>query len=208
MAGQQLLGFFDPGRGDRVVLTGTFTGWDPEGIPLRADTSGVYSLQLPVIHRPDEPVRYKFRILPGQPDVLLPNGGWEQRPDRELSLNSGEAFDAGFAWFGDQVRIARFVITANEWLGNESFRPEHGDLLQVELNLDGTVRRTPSLVKTGDGQWETSVQIPLEVREISWRVIKNLEEELTRFEKTRVPPEGAVIDNLELDLAMDDSLDN
>ena len=74
-------------------------------------------------------------------------------------------------------------------------RPEHGDLLQVELNLDGTVRRPPSLVKTGGEQWETSVQIPLEAREISWRVVKNLEEELTRFEKIRVPPEGAVIGN-------------
>ncbi len=211
MAGQQVLGFFDPGRGDRVVVTGTFTGWDPQGIPLRADTGGVYSLRLPVTYRPDEPVRYKFRILPGQPDVLLPNGGWEQRPDRELSLpaiNPGGAFDAGFAWFGDQVRIARFVVDTGRWLDNETFRPGQGDLLQVELNLDGTVRRTPALVKTREGWWETSVEIPLEAREVSWRVVKNLEEELTRFEKVRVPPEGAVIDNLESDFATVDSSDD
>jgi len=198
MAGQQVLDFFDPDRGDHVVVTGSFTGWDPEGISLRADTGGVYSLQLPVTHRPDEPVRYKFRILPGQPDVLLPNGGWEQRPDRELNLsatNSGGAFDAGFAWFGDQMRIARFVVNAGEWLDSESFRPELGDLLQVELNMDGTVRRTPALVKTAGGQWETSVQIPLEAREISWKVVKNLEEGMTCEEAIRVTVAGAIIAN-------------
>jgi len=200
MAGQQVLGFFDPGRGDRVVVTGSFTGWDPEGIPLRGDTGGVYSLQLPVSHRADEAVRYKFRILPGQPDVLLPNGGWEQRPDRELSLyaiNSGGAFDAGFAWFGDQVRIARFVVNAGEWLNNESFRPELGELLQVELNMDGTVRRTPVLIKTAGGKWETSVQIPLEAREISWRVVKNLEKPMTEIKTIGVPLSGVVITNKE-----------
>ena len=180
-----------PGR--RLLSTGSFSAWNPEGYPL-ADPDGdrVYTATLPVEYHEGEPVAYKYRMLSAENQQLLPNEGWESRPNRLLAIpDQVDTLSTGFVAFNDHRRIARFVVDISHWKQEGTFRPERGDILQLKLSLDGNERIAASFDRVGPAHYETAVQIPLEVSEIAWKLVKNVDEELTEPQLVSVPLQGA-----------------
>jgi len=193
MANQQVLGFFDPEKGDKVVVTGSFSSWNPGGYPL-ADPDGdrVYTATLPVAYREGRPVEYKYRIISSGNQQLLPNEGWESRSNRVLATKvPGDSLSTGFAAFNDHRRIARFMVDITRWCRNGDFRPERGDILQLVLSLDGEERIAASFDRVGPGRYETAVQIPLDASLVGWKLVKNVDQSLTEMQPIAVPLEGA-----------------
>jgi hypothetical protein len=61
-------------EGKQVVATGDFTGWSPEGVPLKRRRDGAWSKTLYLA-----PGRYEYR--------LLVDGQWANNPAAERSAN-------------------------------------------------------------------------------------------------------------------------
>ena len=62
MSNQQILGFFDPEK-DKVVVSGSFLGWESNGITLQdGNQDGVFEQTMPIEMNPNKPHIYKFRI--------------------------------------------------------------------------------------------------------------------------------------------------
>jgi len=210
MANQQVLGFFDPEKGDKVVVTGSFSSWNPDGYPL-ADPDGdrVYTATLPVEYREGRPVEYKFRIRSGSAETrtmlaaggtgkksrerhILPNEGWERISNRSIQIDSA-AVDLSFTAFNNQRRVARFLIDTKTWQQAGSFTPKSGDILQVRLVLDGDSLLTDPLVRTDPHTFEQSVLVPLDIAEFRWQLVQDTQKTLTKMEKVSVPLRGRVI---------------
>ena len=62
MSNQPILGFFDPEK-DKVVVSGSFLGWESNGITLQdGNQDGVFEQTMPIEMNPNKPHIYKFRI--------------------------------------------------------------------------------------------------------------------------------------------------
>ena len=177
MSNQIVLGFFDPQRGDRVVVTGTFCDWSAEGLELTdPDGDHVYRTELPISFEKGEEPAYKFRIIPGDAQTILPNRGWEHAENRVLKLQKkdpAQLQQPGFAAFNNQRRVARFVVNTLAWERQGLFEPDNGDLLQIKLRLDDTERLTNPLVKVDDHTWEQAVMVPMNVEVIDYKIKLN-----------------------------------
>ncbi len=108
MSNEETLGFFKPGRGDEVVVSGSFCNWSSKGIPLDNKGDGIYARKIWIRQNPRHPLEYNFRIIPNA-NVPLPNWGWETIPMRKTSLDS-RTIKLPFAVFNNIRRVARFVI--------------------------------------------------------------------------------------------------
>lgn len=186
---QKVLGFFDPKK-DQVVVSGTFLDWDPEGIQLwDDDKDGVYEITMPVQMSSTKPHLYKYRIVKSSDFTgYIPNGGWEQLDDRVLT---GE--DVPRTYFNDQKRIARYVIS-EEWLKANSDTIKPNDMLQVRFHVGETTYFSDELVKTKTSDYETSVEIPMNIGPVRWEVVKNQSNALSDIFEDTVTHNGALIE--------------
>lgn len=171
---QMVLGFFDPARGDRVVVTGSFLDWSPEGVALdAARDAGRYAGTVRVRYRPGVPVEYKFRILPGAAGPFLPADGWESRPNRVLGTD-GLGGALPYVHFSDLRRVARFVVDTERWEAEGRFRPEEGEMLQVRLVLDGDTTLTDVLFPAAASRYEAAVALPMQATHVTWEIVRDL----------------------------------
>lgn len=194
MNNQKTLGFFQPEKGDEVVVSGSFCAWSLEGVALKdEDGSGVYSQKITVKQNPEKPIEYRFRMRTKR-KAILPNQGWETQSIRQavLSLSSAEL---PYVEFNNVRRVARFIIDTKRWETERKFKPLQGDILQIKLILDGKENLTDALFQVNEHEYETALMIPLNIREVQWQVIKNMKEELTISQKAEVGLNGTIINN-------------
>lgn len=189
VANQKVLGFFKPEEGDIIVVSGDFTKWDDRGIPMKGNYNDeIYSVTVPVKYSADRAVEYRFKILPKR-HVILPNEGWESGRRRNLQINK-EIVRVPYAEFNDLRRVARFIIDTKSF---KDFNPLKGDILQIELMLDGQESLSDALVFIDDYQYETAVVIPLTVKDVKWRLVKNINQGLTEWQLVEVGIKGKII---------------
>jgi len=192
MRNQEVLGFFKPDKGDQVVVSGSFTGWSPGGIPL-IDKSGdgVYQAMIPVSSDPNQPVSYKFRMLPAN-HKILPDHGWESTANRQIGHLHNDTVLA-YTAFNNLRRVARFIIKADEWTKNRTFQPMKGDIIQIKVRFDGRTHLSNPLMKVHTGSWETAMAIPLNSQETEWQIVENMNKPLTQWQPVSVGLSGTLI---------------
>jgi len=192
VANQKVLGFFKPEERDILVVTGDFCKWDERGIPMNSDKNDdIFSVTIPVKYDPDQAIQYKYRILTNR-KVILPNNGWEGVPNRALAI-SKNVVSAPYVEFSDLRRVARFIINTKSLEKDGKFNPLKGDILQINLSLDGQENLSDALVFVEEYQYETAVIIPLTVKDIKWQLIKNIKEVLTEWQSVEVGLKGKLI---------------
>ena len=192
VANQKVLGFFEPKKGDVMVVTGDFCKWDERGIPMNGNKNDdIFSVTIPIKYDPDQAVQYKYRILTNR-KVILPNNGWEGVPNRALAI-SKDVVNAPYAEFSDLRRVARFIINTKSLEKDGKFNPLRGDILQINLSLDGQENLSDALVLVENYQYETAVIIPLTVKDLKWQLIKNIKELLTEWQSVEVGLKGKLV---------------
>jgi hypothetical protein len=186
---QEVLGFFDPKK-DKVIVSGTFLDWDPEGIQLwDDDEDGVYEITMPVQMSSTKPHLFKYRIVKSSDfNGYVPNGGWEQLDDRVLDKEVVTR-----TYFNDQKRIARFKIS-EAWLISKSNYIIPNDMFQLRFHVGETTYFSDELVKTKALNYETSVEIPMNIGSVRWEVVKNQSEVLSEIYEHMVTHNGALIE--------------
>ncbi len=191
MNNQNVLGFFQPEKGDEVIVSGPFSS--QTAIPLKdANGDGTYETTTEVQYRPGEPIRYRYRIV-SERQVALPNNGWEFRRWRSLSIK-GERAQMPYAAFANQRRLLRFIIDAEPLVEDGRFHPENGDVLQIRLLMDETEQLTGALHSVGDMRYEIALKIPFSVRRVQWQLTKNLgAEALTQVRDVAVGLRGKLV---------------
>lgn len=189
---QQVLGFFKPDQGDKIVVSGSFCAWDENGI-LMADNDGdgIYTVTFPARIAPEKPVGYKFRIINKRGAVLI-NSGWETGKNR-IFMPQADSLEAPYAEFNNLRRVARFLINTKKWEKQGKFKPLKGDVLQVNLLLDGKESLSNPLVQVKPQLYEIALQIPLSVKKIEWQALKNIKEKLTELKTLEVDLKGKMI---------------
>jgi hypothetical protein len=169
MNNQEVLGFFNPDE-DQVVVTGSFLGWDSEGIQMDdKDGDGVYIKTVPIEIDPDQPHLFKYKMVkPEAFEGYIPNDGWEISDDRVVPRTK-----TPLQYFNNQQRIARFVIDT-KWLEEQS---EDGiklsDMFQIRFFVGEDSYLSNPLEETDSGHYETSVSIPLQVDKLVWTIVEN-----------------------------------
>jgi hypothetical protein len=193
MNNEETLGFFQPDKGDEIVVSGSFCNWSSQGVALDDQSSGIYSKKITLRQNPNDPLEYRFRIIPKR-KAVIPDQGWETRPVRQAVL-SKSSVELPYAEFNDIRRVARFVINSGEWEQEGKFRPLKGDILQIKLLLDGKQTLSDALFQVGEKKFETAIMIPLTVRDVQWQVMEDMKNELTPIQDVQVGLNGAVIKN-------------
>jgi len=192
VANQKVLGFFKPEEGDILVVTGDFCKWDERGFPMKGNRNDeIFSVTIPVKYDPNQAIEYKYRILTNR-KVILPNNGWEGVPNRALAI-SKDVTSTPYAEFSDLRRVARFIIITKSLEKDGKFNPFKGDILQINLMLDGQENLSDALVFIEECQYETAVVFPLTVKDIKWQLIKNIKEVLTEWQPVEVGLKGKLI---------------
>jgi hypothetical protein len=192
MNNQETLGFFQPDKGDEVVVSGSFCAWAAEGVALKDEGgAGVYSKEISIKQNPKEPIEYRFRIIPKR-KAILPNQGWETEGIRQ-SILSGFTVKLPYAEFNNVRRVARFIINTREWEKEGKFKPLKGDILQMKLLFDGKENLSDALFQVKEQQYETAFMVPLTVREVQWQVVRNMKEELTQAQNVDVGLNGTIV---------------
>jgi len=189
MHNQEVLGFFDP-KNDNVVVTGSFTGWDSNGVELDdKDGDGVYEKTIPIEVNPDQPHLFKYKIVkPEGFDGYVPNGGWEISDDRVVSKANSQLH-----YFNNQQRIARFLVD-KDWLNKQSENGiELSDMYQIRFFVGEESYLSDPLELTETGKYETSVSIPLHVDKLVWTIVENQAVELMDAREETVPHTGKKI---------------
>ncbi|MBO8131318.1 MAG: hypothetical protein H0Z29_07365 [Candidatus Marinimicrobia bacterium] len=155
------------------------------------DGDSIYTAKILVKYDPEVPVEYKFKILPNR-NISLPNNGWESVQNRILDVNGRKKIKAPYIEFGDIRRVARFIVDAKNLISKKVFLPLKGDILQIELNLDGKCTLTDALTASENSIYETAVMIPLKVKKIRYRLVKNINIPLTDWRDIFVGIRGKI----------------
>ncbi len=192
MKNQEVLGFFDPKKGDQVVVSGSFSDWSETGIPLiDKNGEGIYQATLPIAANPGQPVSYKFRMISAQKKIM-PNHGWETKDNRQIrQLNRDTVLS--YAAFNNLRRVARFIIRPDRWIQKGLFKPLKGDILQIRVRLDGQTHLSDPLIKVSSGNWETAMAIPLRSEQTEWQLVRNVHKPLINWRFFSVGLNGAII---------------
>jgi len=189
MSNQQVLEFFDSDT-DEVIVSGSFLGWDANGITLNDDDKdGVYEQTIPVEINPVKPHTFKFKIQkPASFNGYIPNDGWEFIDDRVLSSQQTEV-----QYFNDQKRVARFIVD-EQWLEeNTPDGIQRADIYQIRFYMGEDSYLSEPLMKSASQYYETSLQIPLNVDKVKWTLVSNQSEELFPVNETIVTHKGAIV---------------
>lgn len=186
MSNQQVLGFFDPDK-DKVVVTGSFMGWDPLGIELQDDDKDlIYETTVPVSIKNGNPEQYKYRIIKQEtPAGYLPNNGWEFVDDR-LLISEEEQVD----YFNDQKRVARFELSKTYLRDSLNISMKKGDILQVRLMGSDLDYLTPEMILTKEDQYEVSVQVPISTSYLNWCLVMNMSPCLKNYKHININQSG------------------
>ncbi|MCG8372625.1 MAG: hypothetical protein MI700_03790 [Balneolales bacterium] len=174
MNNQEVLDFFDPER-DQVVVTGSFLGWDANGIVMDdKDGDGIYERTVPVELNSDQPQWFKFKMIKHEDFTgYVPNGGWEITEDRVVSLSNNQLH-----YFNNQQRIARFIVDS-AWLNQQSENGiEASDMYQIRFYVGEDSYLSDPLEHTDSGELEVSISIPLQVDRLVWTIVENQSSEL------------------------------
>jgi hypothetical protein len=192
MNNQSVLGFFRPEAGDRVTVSGNFTEWSPEGLPLEDLGGGIFGASLPVSFDPGRPLEYRFRILPSGRRAVLVNEGWETLPPRRLSV-SGTSAHAPVAAFSDLRRVVRLTVST-AGLENQGLFDADRDILQARFLLDDEKVLSDALFELRRGLYETAIAIPLTVSDVSWQLVTDIgRRALSELEPLEVGPQGLAL---------------
>lgn len=193
MDNEKTLGFFEPRRGDQVVVSGSFCDWSSKGVPLNSEGGGIYSRKVRIWQNPKHPLEYSFRIIP-KGNAVEPNYGWETIPMRRAALDE-PSITLPYANFDNIRRVAKFVINTNKWQRKGEFKPMKGDILQIRLLLDGKKSLSDALFQVNKYRFETAIAIPLTVSKVKWQVVENMKLALTPVKRVDVGLNGAIIRN-------------
>jgi hypothetical protein len=191
MSNQNILGFFVPEEGDKVILSGNFCNWSKEGIMMQDKGDNVYSVKIPIKYKPEEPIEFKYKILTKRKVILL-NSGWETTPNRKFAISEKET-EVPYTEFSNMRRVARFVVNTERLEEEGKFNPMKGDILQIKLNLDGKESLTDPLMRVSKHEYETAVIIPMNVSKCQYMVIANINNILSGYQNVNVGLEGKVI---------------
>ena len=193
MNNQKVLDFFQPEKGDQVIVSGNFCDWDENGFLLfDKDDDGKYSVCLPEDIFEQGTIEYRYRILTKR-DVVQQNGGWENILPRACYLNK-ESVNKFQDVFDNKLRVIKFVINTNKIKTSNGIDSSDIETLNIKLALDSLISKTDNLMKVSSNQYETAVMIPLNVKNIAWQLILNNHQELTSFQNIEVGPDGRVIE--------------
>ena len=188
---QQLLGFFKPELGDKIMISGEFCNWCHEGIFLEdEDNDKIYTLTIPLRVSLNKPFYYKYRIIPNR-KIIIPYDGWEDLEYREFLPTIGN-YTVPYSEFNNVRRIARFKVNSKKFTDIKKFIPLKGDILQIKLILDDKESLTNPLTQISKTEWEISMMIPLNVEKIEWQLVKNFSDALTEFKVIQVPLDGKI----------------
>lgn len=189
---QQILGFFCPEEGDRMVVSGSFCNWNEEGIlMLDEHKDKIYSITVPVRIVCNKSIQYKYKILTNR-NVLLPNQGWEELQHREF-LPDKYNFIAPYAEFSNIQRVGRFIINMKKLINSDQFNSMKGDILQLKLFLDDKESFSNPFTQISSDIWEISLTFPLTVKTIKWQLLKNQKNELSKIFNIEVSFSGSII---------------
>lgn len=178
MANQQVLGFFDPNRGDRVFVHGNFHKWPAQGISLEIDTSGMHRLETEIGYFEGDDLTYYYRIVPGE-DVYLPNSG------REVVYRFPSIGVERIDWFNEHKRIARFSIRKNN--------VDHTERTYIGVWIDGRIAQSDELVHVEGDLLETAFALPEGLDNIQWAVIDAHKNPLTDLHQLDIDDNGVWI---------------
>ncbi|MEX0721256.1 MAG: hypothetical protein WD059_11350 [Balneolaceae bacterium] len=177
MSNQEVLGFFNPEK-DKVVLTGSFMNWDPNGVEMEdRDGDTIYELILPVEINRNQPEYYKYRILKENEQSFgyLPNEGWEMIDNRSITERLQRS-EIEVDYFNDQMRVVRFRIGEIWLMDSLNLDIKKGDQIQISLESTEQTFLTNPLIKVEENLYETSIEIPPRMTNIKWKVLKNYQE--------------------------------
>lgn len=196
MSSQIVLGFFEPGE-DRVAVyvETSNNGLQPivTTATLEEEGNNIYSATVSIFYKPNEPLKYKFRIVTKR-ETIIPNDGYENIPAKELKIKDKNT-EAPYCDFNNLRRVARFIIKTKEYEHKKIFEPNKGDVLQIKLLLDGKETLTDPLFYVAQNTYETAVVIPMSARKIKWSIVKNIKEEITEPQEIEIGVEGKIINN-------------
>jgi hypothetical protein len=185
MGNQMVLGYFKPSHGDKLVVSGNFRDWDPMGLELKdRDSDSVYTLKTKILYNMREPLEFKYRIIPGD-NRFIPNEGWETSQNRFLVVEV-DLDIVPFTRFNNITRVLCVEVDPK----NYNHQPNLGDLLQLELDLDSELVLTQELMESANGRYELAVEIPITVRDIKWRLVKNIHTPLSDWQAVHVGLKG------------------
>ena len=185
MNNQKVLGFFDPEKGDKVVVAGTFNDWDEQGIRLdRIDFTLTYELTFPVQKRKHENTRYKYRISSLEMDEVI-NDGWELIDERIYTTSTG------LEYFNNQKRVLNLTFS-EEWI-QEQTKLNKDDVFYAKLEWNNETQNYRFTKNEISNTYEVAVQIPEVITDVDVVIVKNLEEEIFRKENIIVPLNGKEI---------------
>lgn len=185
MSNQQVLGFFDPEKGDKVVVSGTFNDWDEQGIRLdRIDSTLTYELTFPVQKRKHENTRYKYRISSLEMDEVI-NDGWELIDERIYTTSPD------LEYFNNQKRVLNLTFS-EEWM-QEQTRLNKDDVFYAKLEWNKEDRNYRFKKNEISKTYEVAVQIPEVITDVDVVIVKNLEQEIFIKKGIIVPLSGKYI---------------
>lgn len=193
MRDQETLGFFKPQDGDRVIVSGNFCNWSPQGVALHRKGDGIYSRKITLRLNPNDPFRYLFRVVASR-KALIPNRGWETVAHRQAAL-SAPTIQLPFAEFNGVRRAARFIINPAKWEQEGIFQPMKGDILQIRLMFDGKPFLSDRMFRVNKHRYETAIEVPLSVRHVRWQVVENMKHKLTHLRSVDASLNGVIVRN-------------
>lgn len=188
---QKTLGYFKPQLGDKIIVSGSFCNWDPEGLVLNdEDKDDIYILTSDMRIYKNSPFEYKYCIRNNREAILL-NSGWENIKNRTAVVS--DTIELPYVEFGNMRRVVRFIVNTKKWENGKLFNPLKGDILQINLSLDGKEILTDALIQVEKNIYETAAIIPLNVKTIRYQIMKNIKHPLTKMKNIEVDLKGTII---------------
>lgn len=137
MSGEMESGYFNPDRGDRVFLAGSFNEWQTDALELHHLDSTTYGVALDnVFSSPvwSDTVAFKF-VLDSGDDRILPNNGWETLPNREMEVaelyDNEDIFEYNHPLGSREEATVTFSVNMSNQQVLGFFKPEKGDQVIV-----------------------------------------------------------------------------
>jgi hypothetical protein len=190
-ANQQVLGFFNPQKGDEVVVSGDFCNWNSDGITmLDTDNDSIYKITIPIKYSSGRSILYKYRLK--SQNTVIPNNGWESVNNRML-LIQGDSAATPFIEFNNMHRVLRFIINTASWGKKQKFQPRKNDILQIKLITDEKMTLSNPLMKVNRFTYETAIVVPANIKKVEWQLILNKNQSLTALKEVQVGFNGKII---------------
>lgn len=191
MASQRILGFFEPEEGDKVVFEYSVNDTLNKAVILKKYGTDIYKtvLNFSIDSSNDsKPIEYRYKIITNR-KAMLPNNGYE-KAIRLVNINKKE-MNLPTAYFNNIQKAVRFIIDTKKWKEQKKFNPLE-DNISIKLFFNGKNFMEP-LTKVNKDIYEAAVEIPLNVKNIKWQVVKNRRMQLAKLDNADIKNYGGVI---------------